>query len=297
MTRLLALAATAAVAPALALAVPAAAHSGPQATMTATRTPQKAPANPVEALRAQLAKKTSVHLDETTRLTVDREEFSRYRQVGTLRLGTSGVEAYDTKTKVADILFGTPTSSIRVVAVGGKTYLKSPLYDAMLPAGRTWVRTSDAIPYTNMVDILQPKVLRTTLAGTKHKGRGGMVGGARTTLLTGTVPLSALAKVSPGLAPLAKSIKSGKPLVLPWKLWVGADQLPRRFQVTLELPSESKYQAAIGVDSRYTAWGGKAVITAPPATLVVDEEDLTSDLPEVTPDYTTKVGSLAAREH
>jgi hypothetical protein len=85
--------------------------------------------------------------------------------------------------------------------------------------------------------------------------------------------------------------------MVPWKLWVGGDQLPRRFQSTLVLPTGSKSTAlTIGTDSRLTAWGAKVVIQAPPAVLVVDEEDLQTDLP-TTPDFTTVIPRTGSHEH
>ncbi|WP_248966286.1 hypothetical protein [Sphaerisporangium perillae] len=296
MRRWIALTATAMVAPALAMAAPAAAHAAPGTANATLTAPQAAPGNPVEALRQQFAKKSGVRLDELTRMRLDGEDLLKYRQVGNLRFGKSGVDALDVKI----VLKGdgkVPDSTLRTIVIDGKTYLRSALYDDLLPAGRSWVRAEGGTPTLSTIDVLQPKVLKTILASTKSKSPGGKVGGARTTLLRGSVTLANLAKVSPSLASLAKSLKSKKPVALPWKLWIGGDQLPRRFQSSLPISASSLTgKLTIDTDSRYTSWGKKVVITAPPATEVVDEEDLQTDLP-VTPDLTFPVTGLTARQH
>ncbi|WP_405144689.1 hypothetical protein OG589_42850 [Sphaerisporangium sp. NBC_01403] len=292
MRRLIALAATALVAPALAMAAPSTAHAAPT-------TAKAAPKNAVEALRLQFAKKTTVRMDEDTRMKLDGKDLFRYRQVGVLRFGKSGVDAYDTKT-VSNFGGEGGDSTVRMIVVDGKAYLKSPLYDDLLPAGRTWVRTSapsGGNSTSSLIDVLQPKVLKAVLGSTKAKGNGGKVGGARTTLLRGSITLAQLAKVSPTVADLAKSLKTKKTVTLPWKMWVGGDQLPRRFQTVFPLSTSPLVgDISITTDARFTSWGGKVAIKAPPADLVVDEKDLEGDLPETTPDFTTTITGMATRE-
>jgi hypothetical protein len=291
MRRWIALAATALVAPALGMAAPATAHAAPATAKTA-------PGNPVDALRQQFAKKSTVRVDEDTRMRADGKDLFRFRQAGVLRFGKSGVDASDTRTVIKSGVKGGDTA-LRVIILNGKAYAKSPLYDELLPAGRTWVRSSapTAGGTSSMIDILQPKVLKTVLASTKSKAPAGKVGGAKTTLLRGSLSLTALAKVSPAIAEIAKSAKSKKPVMLPWKLWIAGDQLPRRFQSNFPLSTGALIgDLTITTDSRFTSWGGKVVITAPPADLVVDEKDLDTELPE-TPDFTTTITGMASREH
>ncbi|MEU8269106.1 hypothetical protein AB0B89_18295 [Sphaerisporangium sp. NPDC049002] len=289
MRRLIALAATALVAPALAMAAPSTAHAAPT---------QAAPKNSVDALRSQFAKKTTVHIDETTRMKLDGDDLFRTRQYGALRFGKSGVDASDTKT-VSSFGGEGGDATVRVIVLDGKAYLKSPLYDDFLPAGRTWVRTTapkGGSTTNSMIDILQPKVLNAVLGTAKAKGAGGTVGGARTTLLRGSITLAQLSKVSPVIADLSKSFKVKKTVALPWKLWVGSDQLPRRFQSAFPL-STGKLDLSLFTDVRFTSWGKKVAITAPPADLVIDEDDIDTDLPETTPDFTTTITRAATRVH
>jgi hypothetical protein len=200
MRRYIALVATALVAPALAMAAPATAH----AAVT------KAPSNPVDALRAQFAKKSTVRMDASTRMWIGKDELLSYRQVGVLRFGKNGPEASDTRTVIGGI--ASSTTGLRAIVIDGKAYLKSPLYDELLPAGRTWVRTTapkgSAGPTSSFIDVLQPKVLKTVLGSVKTKTAGGKVGGAKTTLLRGSVSLTQLAKVSPSLKSLSDAFRS-----------------------------------------------------------------------------------------
>ncbi|RCG24483.1 hypothetical protein DQ384_33110 [Sphaerisporangium album] len=288
---MIALTAVAVTAPALALTVPTAAHATPH-TMTAK--PTAAPAGPVDALRQQFAKKGSVRISEDSRMEFAGDVGLRSRVAGTVRFGKSGPDAIDLKVTSKA---GKTVNRMQVITVGGKTYLKSPLYDDMLPAGRSWVRTTGDLSSTSgTIDILQPKVLKAVLAHTTSKAPGGTIGGARTVLLRGSIKLSDLAKVSPSVAPLAKGLRNKKTISLPWKLWIGADQLPRRFQSTFSLSGgDFLGDMSVATDTRFTAWGAKVVIKAPPADLVVDEKDLTEELP-VLPDFTTKIPGLASRE-
>ncbi|MFC4531380.1 hypothetical protein [Sphaerisporangium dianthi] len=297
MRRLIALVATAAVAPALTLAAtPATARSAPAAAAKAApATPKPVPGSPADALRLQFAKKSSVRVDEYTRMGIDGEDLFAYRQTGSLRFGKSGVDAYSLKTTLKGDA-GDGDTTVRTVVIDGKMYLKSALYDELLPAGRTWVRVAKAAPYSNSVDILQPKTLKALLATTKAESPGGKVGGARTTLLRGSIALSALARTTPSLASLATARKGPK-IMVPWKLWVGGDRLPRRFQTKISLPvGPGMGDVYIANDNRYASWGGKAVIAAPPADLVIDEKDLGEDLP-VIPDLTTRITGMATREN
>ncbi|MEV6986563.1 hypothetical protein AB0M95_35640 [Sphaerisporangium sp. NPDC051017] len=289
---MIALTAVAVAAPALALTVPATAHATPSTTTVKSAL---APAGPVDALRQQFAAKGSVRISEDARMAFDGKVGLRSRIAGVVRFGKSGPDAVDLKmTSKA----GKTVDRMQVITVGGKTYTKSPLYDDMLPAGRSWVRTTGGVSSTSggTIDILQPKILKAVLAHTKSKAPGGTVGGARTVLLSGSIKLSDLAKASPDVDVLAKMFKTGKTISLPWKLWVGADQLPRRFQSTFSLSGgDLMGDMSIATDTSFTAWGAKVVIKAPPADLVVDEKDLTEELPEL-PNFSTKVPGLASRE-
>ncbi|GII66458.1 hypothetical protein Skr01_65430 [Sphaerisporangium krabiense] len=284
MRRLIALTATALVAPALALAASATAHAAPKPATT----------SPLDALRQQLAKRTTVRIDERTDLRLGRAAL-RYRETGVVRFGTSGPDASDTKVRVSN---GKETQSGRLIAIGGKVYYKSSPFDEALPAGKTWVRTPGLPRNPLLLDVLQPQTLKALITHTKSRTPGGVVGGTRTTLLRGSITLGELAKAAPsGTIPVLLDDKE-KDTALPWKLWVGGDQLPRRFASDLALGQKSSLAGLrVVVDARYTAWGGKVTIQAPPADQVIDMKDLNDDedLPEARPDLITTITGRAAR--
>ncbi|MFC4590541.1 hypothetical protein [Sphaerisporangium corydalis] len=296
MRRRIALAATALIAPALAMATPAPAQAAPATAHATAAAPRAVPSGPVDALRRQFAKRTTVRVDEVARLILDHDDLLSYRQSGVVRFGKTGVDAYDLRT--SGVTGSGNSTVLRTIKVDGKVYLKSALYDDLLPAGRTWIRTStdgDGVT-SSMIDVLRPKVLAAVLATTKSKSPAGRIGGSPTVLLQGSITLAQLAKVSPDAGAVAKMYKVKKTVKLPWKLWIGADQLPRRFASTFPLTFSAKApNLSTATDSRFAAWGGKVAITAPPADLVIDEEDIETDIP-VPDDFTTTITKLAARE-
>ncbi|MEV5413984.1 hypothetical protein AB0K60_34775 [Thermopolyspora sp. NPDC052614] len=128
-----------------------------------------------------------------------------------------------------------------------------------------------------MVNALDLKALRAVLATTKSKTPGGRVAGARTVLYTGAISLRQLGKVSEQARAMAELLKDEKPLKVSWKLWVAKDQLPRRFTTSLVLASDPKVgKAVISSDTRFSGWGTRAQVKAPPAAQVIDIEDLAS---------------------
>ncbi|GII88606.1 hypothetical protein Ssi03_65960 [Sphaerisporangium siamense] len=279
---MIALTATALLAPALALAASATAHAAPKPTA----------AGPADALRQQLVKRTTVRIDERNEFRLGKTAL-RYRETGVVRFGRSGPDAGDTKLTISS---GASKSTGHIIALGGKVYVKSPVYDDALPAGKTWVRFTGPARTTLLVDVLRPRTLGALVAHTKSKAPGGTVNGARTTLLRGAITLGELAKVSPdgGLRGLSGKEKK---IAVPWKLWVGGDQLPRRFQAAVVLPGPAPLgDLKLSSDARYAGWGGHVAIQAPPADLVVDQKDLETDedLPEARPDLITTITGRAA---
>lgn len=231
MRRRIALAATALIAPALAMTTPAPAQAAPATALVSSAGTRAVPGGPADALLRQFAKGTTVRIDEVTRMRLDGDELFNYRQSGVVRFGKSGVDAYDLRTSGLTEDDG-HKSTMRAIMIDGKLYMKSPLFDDLLPAGRSWIRAdaktaaSAAGATDGVLDVLRPAVLKAVLASTKTRSAGGTVGGVRTTLLRGSITLGRLTKVAPYVNDLAKAFKIKEGVALPWKLWIGADQLP-----------------------------------------------------------------------
>ena len=103
------------------------------------------------------------------------------------------------------------------------------------------------------------------------------MGGAKTVLYRGTVTLQQLAKVSETARLLANATDGKKPVPVSWRLWVGRDQLPRRFTTSFVLLSSPKSgDLVVSSDTRLTGWGTRTPVKAPPAAQVIGIEDLGS---------------------
>lgn len=245
--------------------------------ITATTAPAaaaKAPRDPAAAVKRQAAKKSGVHIKENVRLTLGRETLMNIRQSGLLRLGPRGTTAYDLKF--------TGAVRMRLIGVHGRTYMQSPELTDELPEGKKWVRLTDISADTgsSIVNVLDPKVLKTLLKTTRSKVSGGRVDGVRTVVYRGSITLRQLAKVAPtarDTADALKTLNNKKPVTVPWKLWVGRDRLPRRLTASIGLEtSKERGDAKITSDTRFSGWGTTTPVKAPPAAEVIDIKDLES---------------------
>nr|BFE85245.1 hypothetical protein GCM10020093_078460 [Planobispora longispora] len=73
-----------------------------------------------------------------------------------------------------------------------------------------------------------------------------------------------------GLGPPVGSKSKGK---VSWQLWTGRDGLLKRL-ITADTVGEGRDPLVKRSDTRYTGWGFRLVIAAPPADEVIDEADL-----------------------
>ena len=272
MKKLVAVLAAALVAPALvtAGAAPAAAKAAPR--------------DPGTAVQEQFTKKGGVRLAETFRMTYAKQTLLDVRRTGLLRFGPGGVASFDVTTTAKDTTDkDAKKSTSRVIGVGGYGYSQDSATE--LPEGRKWVRFTDhAIPPSTLsVDILDPKVLKAVLATTKDTVQGGKVDGARTVVYRGSIDLKKLAKADKQSLVVALGGLAGKDAAktLSWKLWIGADNLPRRFTSSyVVLTDKKRGDALVTTDVRFTGWGTRAEVKAPPAAEVIDQKDVPSPAEE-----------------
>jgi hypothetical protein len=238
-----------------------------------------APRDPVVALKRQFAKKTGVRVADSMRLSLGGAVLLRARAEGVMRFGPYGVNAFDLKT--VTVLDKTVKS--RVIASGSNFYLQGNQISKELPEGKEWVRvpTTQAgirsMGAASLINVTDAKVLRALLATTKTRTPGGRVAGAKTVLYRGTVTLQRLAKVSQPIRALVKATQSKKPIRVSWRLWVAGDQLPRRFTSSFVLLSDpSTGSTVLTSDTRFSHWGTRTPVQAPPASTVIDVNDLES---------------------
>ncbi|RBQ16552.1 hypothetical protein DP939_30040 [Spongiactinospora rosea] len=314
MRRLIAIAAAALVAPALAMATPASAQAA------------TAPATPGDALKQQFRNNQGVSYTESSQTTLDGKRLIGTKAKATYQFGASGIVASDATfrqiwdKKLLDSFKKDAehdysgeqeidfvkllTAPYRVIALPKVSYLSHPAITDFLPQGKTWVpmKGKEAVKpadlSTQAINVFEPKTLTTIAASAKAKGNGGKVDGASTTVYRGTITAGELYKLSPAYRAQVVDKPKGKQakVAIDWKLWLDAKNLPRRLTTSIE-QELMKTPYRVATDSRYTSWGAKVTIKAPPADQIANPEDLDfgGESPlELIPDGT--LGSIVGRK-
>ncbi|MFB9722462.1 hypothetical protein [Planobispora longispora] len=271
---------------AAALIVPALVAAAPASARTA-------PDDPVSALKSQFTAHRGVKLDEQGKLIGEgkTERVILSRRAGVLEFGRKGVVASDlTSTfslpsgdKELAEEFKDLFSPTRVITVKGFSYTDGKFYGDAMPEGKKWVRAraglaSPGNPAQQLVNPLEPATLKAVLARTAAKRPGGTWDGARTVVHSGTITLGELYKVSPTVRALLGAKPSATSAVLPvkWQLYIGSDRLVRRAvsSWTQSLRGLTSIDLTYLNDSRYSGWGVKSAIEAPPADQVAEVGEL-----------------------
>ncbi|GIH89547.1 hypothetical protein ACFFMN_13875 [Planobispora siamensis] len=272
------------------LAVTAAAAAA--LTVPTAAAAQTAP-DPLSALKKQLAAGRGVSYSDVTKGEVDGQREIISRRKGTLQFGRSGIAASDQTGKLnfpevddeeaPEGLAGLSKPE-RVITVKNASYISGGFFGEFLPEDKTWLRVPEpALGLTGMlsqpVNAAEPATLRALLAHAAVKRPGAY---------SGKITFGELYKVSPWLR---ATLMGGKPsakqakVVINWKLALGANRLPARL-------TTSYAGAGLGVkgdmtltsDTRYSGWGAKVSVKAPPADQVarpgdLDEEVDTENIP------------------
>ncbi|MET8861364.1 hypothetical protein ABZW11_00265 [Nonomuraea sp. NPDC004580] len=273
------------------------------ALVSATPALAAAPKNPVAAVKKQLAPGKGVKFTERTTLSEGRLRQVFVRRTGSLQFGKSGVAASDITGKInikasdlegvgdgeTGLLLKALTVPERTIRVGTTSYLSGNIWSALLPEDKPWYKMPKGLTggftgtYGQPINVAEPVTLATLLKRSKATGSG----------YAGKARVADLWKVSPWLRsswmdkPSAKAMKAS----ISWKLTVDKAGRPTRLVTTYptSVPGLGK-TGSISVDTRYTGWGGKVVVKAPPADQVTTtfkngEDDISSlELP---------IGSLA----
>ncbi|MFD8528194.1 hypothetical protein ACFV0L_12360 [Streptosporangium canum] len=276
-------AAAALIAPALVAA------AAPANAQPARASAQPAQADPVSALKSRFKIHRGVRLAENAKIIGEgkKQRAIFNRRGGVLEFGTSGVVASDVTDeftlpgadKELKGLFG-PS---RTITVKGTTYTSGGFYADSMPEGKKWLRAKGGTvapgnPAQQILNPLEPATLKAALAHTATRRPGGTWDGARTVVHSGTITLGELYKVSPTVRALLGGKPSAASAALPvsWKLYLGPDQLVRRAvsSWTQSLRGLTSLDMTYLNDSRYSGWGVKSAIKAPPASQVADFDDL-----------------------
>ncbi|MGC5013718.1 hypothetical protein ACLQ2R_23395 [Streptosporangium sp. DT93] len=277
-------------APLLALPAVAEAASGP-AALTPASASRTSAADPVSALTRWFTPHRGVRLAENTKIIGEGKKYRAIftRRAGTLEFGARGLVASDLTTR-----FTVPTtgdggiaglfSPSRTVSVKGTAYTSGGVFADSLPEGKKWLRTpgdtgSLVSAVQQIISTVEPGTLRATLARTAARRPGGTWDGTRTTVHSGTITLGELFTVSPAVRAMLGTRPTGRSATLPvsWKIYLGSDLLVRRVvsSYTESTRGLNSTELTYVNDTRYTGWGTKVTIKAPPTAQVADFDELT----------------------
>ncbi|WP_433420091.1 hypothetical protein ACQP1V_07245 [Microtetraspora malaysiensis] len=266
-------------------------------TIAAPAYAQTRAADPVSALAKQFKVKRGVHMTSATKMSVAGMPGFKTRTEGDVQFGRSGIVASDLTTKndfgnlfEDDEDLQGLNEPMRTITINKTAYVSGGIFGDIIPSDKTWLRVPTGASATSLggdqfVNVFNARSLRAVLATTKAKGNGGTLDGTRTTVYRGSITLKQLAASSPAMKKQLADLdaKSGK-TVLNWKLWVGADQLVRRVTTAVTFTIKSKKMSIdmdLTGDTKFTKWGSKVSITAPPASEVATSADIDGSVPEV----------------
>ncbi|MEU4227471.1 hypothetical protein AB0F17_24515 [Nonomuraea sp. NPDC026600] len=231
----------------------------------------------VKAIKKQFATKSSVRFSVKRRggppATWD------IKASGAYRFRASGVYAADTTT-ISQEVGGTGRS--REISIGREFY--SQAYVRSKDGKYVWKSPSTVGKWTygrnfpgviwgeDLINGINPGFLKQVASHDATSADGGTFEGVKTTLHSGTVTVPALGERQAGITfGTAKEdgVWSG-PII--WKLWVGPDNLPRRFHAIMRFaPSEGGDAETMTMNIIYRGWGKPVKITAPPKHLITDD--------------------------
>ncbi|MGR6923956.1 hypothetical protein ACU635_57665 [[Actinomadura] parvosata] len=234
------------------------------AALMAATPAQAAPVNPVKALKKQYVAGHGVRISETSRAATNGKTVQAMTTTGSLEFGKSGVVATDLRTKEKGGLAGiTPT---RMITVGKYAYAQGGIYSEGLPEGKTWVRypNDPGMRTSNQpLDVFNSKLLKTLVAKAKSF-KGGTYRGVLTFSELGKVYGEKIDK------------RMGK-IKINYALGVNSKGLITGIRSDYVMDFGVLGKTSATVNTRYTGWGAKITIKAPPSDTVVDYSELGTD--------------------
>ncbi|WP_156056471.1 hypothetical protein [Streptosporangium roseum] len=162
----------------------------------------------------------------------------------------------------------------RMINVGRDSYTQGTWAD--IPEGKKWLHSRNTEGFLwsqNLVDALNPKFLRLISPGAERTSTGDRYDGVLTTRYDGSVKVGSLGSRQAGIyyGPSDGRSAGGR---IKWRLWLGPDNLPRRFQaeiVTGPYGPEREVDI-VRMNVLYKGWGTPVHITAPSKNLVAEAE-------------------------
>ncbi|MER5422553.1 hypothetical protein [Streptosporangium roseum] len=217
----------------------------------------------IEAIKHQFTKKGGVRFTAKTR----ERTFGILGTVtafGSYRFSASGVHSSDS-TEV-DHEDG---SRFHLINVGRASYTQDSKYDS-LPKGkkwRSWRNTTGFLWSDKLVDGINTGFLALAASQDRKTSDGGTIEGTACTLLEGTVTVAGLEVSKAGVSFSTKDTGATGGTIS-WRLWVGPDHLPRRFNAAITWDAEPDKRDEgfdyVKTNKFYRQWGSNFTIMAPP---------------------------------
>ncbi|MFI6505327.1 hypothetical protein [Nonomuraea typhae] len=268
-------------------------------SLTAAPAQAAAPKDPVATLKKQFVAGTGVTFTDRTALISGGQRAIFVRRTGTFAFSLAGLAASDITgkftIKASDIPDGEDENTKflkgmampeRTIRIGKTAYISGGIFGQLLPEGKTWFKMPNGPTggvtglYGQIVNVTEAATLKTLIQNGKAV-KGGYAG---------TITAGQLKKVSAwyrASMPFGTLKASQLKTPITFKLELDAAGLPKRL-VTSYSPAALGQKAPSGdgvsVDTRFTGWGAKAKIVAPPADEVTTTfEDGSAELPESLP--------------
>ncbi|MEU4533395.1 hypothetical protein AB0G15_00895 [Streptosporangium sp. NPDC023825] len=230
----------------------------------------------VKAIKKQFAKKSSVRFSVKWR--GGPPPIWDMKASGAYRFRASGVYAADTTTITQD---PEGTGRSRAISIGrefcSQAYVRSNdgnyVWKSPSAVGRwTCARNLAGVIWgEDLINGINPGFLKLVAAHGATSADGGTFEGVKTTLHSGTVTVPGLGERQAGMyfrTEEEEGASWNEPIT--WKLWVGPDNLPRRFHAIMRFTP--KYVGdeveTMTMNIIYRGWGTPVKITAPPERLI-----------------------------
>lgn len=195
------------------------------------------------------------------------------KRTGSFQFGKAGIVASDVTTDeiswVPNSLLWRLTDSDRTIRIGTDSYYFGGVWAP--PKGKTWIKHPNGMTAgwsgwcSWLVNVAEPATLKALITKGKRTGR----------TYSGAISFGALEKVSPWLrnANVIKMPKEDKAAVLRFTLTLGTNGLPQRLVTVYPQSTHGGTEAGredrrLSVETRYTGWGSRVTVKAPPASEV-----------------------------
>ncbi|MEV7007738.1 hypothetical protein [Streptosporangium sp. NPDC051022] len=190
------------------------------------------------------------------------------RRTGVFQFGKDGIAAWDISSRPGNSP-DMPTdlfSPRRTIRIGITSYVSGGSYGKRLPQGKTWYRTDQDLTdasgqFGQIVNVAEPATLGTLLRSAKNSG----------STYSGTVTFGELAAISHWFR-TTLPVRADDKTTVTFKLTLDRDRHPRRLTTSWAATGvvngggwEGK---TVGVETRFSGWGGKVTVKAPPASAV-----------------------------